>query len=352
MLMFTKGNLLLVVVLSLLSCFGLCVPENDCSNGTLFYLELKNGRIGSQTTWTLRNLDTGTRVDRGGPHSAYYLVEREYCLEQGCYEFEIGSNNGGPGGCRPDYYFIDLDGENYHYSDGVFGYDEKISFCAGGCDDFKFSLDLGMDYYIDQTSWKLRKVGTGSQLGYPEIRSGDGYRISYYDYYQTSSNIYVEQCIDPGCYVFQIFDEDGDGIYYPGSPDTVGYAINVDEEEVYFGNGDYGFGESTSFCVGSSGCLDSTLMIVDYESPIGCADVANDLSLCNLSGVQSHCPSACDACADYACDDSTSLVEYNGVECSCAILESSDEIDIDNACSRKDIFSTCRKTCSNNCVYP
>jgi len=356
-LIFTKGNLLKVVVLFLLSSFGRC-DDNDekgLCNGTSFYLFLQNGSNGYNTFWFLRNVDEPGNfwnpIASGGPYDYNdpdpEAVEVELCLEQACYEFEIENTCGGCQNSRIDNYFINLDGEQIHYSDGVFGYGEKISFCAGGCDDYKFSLSLGMDYYPQQTSWKLRKgATTGSQIRYPEVISGDNYRSSYYDYYQSSANIYVEQCIDPGCYVFQMFDEDGDGICCgTGNPDTVGYTISIDEEQVHFGNGDYGSGENISFCVGSSGCIDSPLIIADLGKD--CADVINNPSICEVNGVQSHCPSACGACADYACGDSSLLVEFDGGEFTCAILESSDEIRIDRACSRKDILATCRETCSN-----
>lgn len=358
-LIFTKGNPLKVVVLFLLSSFGLC--DDGVCNGTSYYMFLQNGWNGYHTVWALRNVATpgnsihtvasGGRYDNYPPYTDVEPVEVELCLEQGCYQLEMSNTCGGCSGNRLEYYYINLDGEQIHYSDGVFGYAEYISFCAGGCDDYKFSLSLGIDWYPDDVSWTLRQIGTQLDHGNPEVIASDNYRNSYYDYYDSSSNIYVEQCIDPGCYVFQMFDDNNDGICCnSGNSDTVGYAISIDEEQVYFGDGDYGSGENTIFCVGSSGCADSNLIIADLGK--GCADVVNDPSLCDVNGVQSHCPSACGACADYACDDSTLSVEFNGAEFTCAILESSDQSRIDRACSRFDISSTCRKTCHSNCVYP
>jgi len=341
-------KLLTIFVLFLLSGLGSCDASVPC-DGISFYASLQPGSFGAyRTYWTLRNVDTGTNILSGEGEGGFGKIEIEECLDQACYEFEIEDTCGG-GGIQS--YFINLDGEQIYYSDGQFGYGEKVSFCAGGCDDYKFSLSLLTDTYPEDTSWKLRKVETGSQLTLSEVTSGDGYRnIGGYYYDNESSNIYVEQCIDLGCYVFQIFDEFGDGIC-GGFSDTCGnYEISVDEQQIYVSNGRYDSGERLSFCVGSTGCVESRLVIADIGKD--CADVANDPSLCNIPGVNSHCPSACGVCADYACEDSTSLVELNGDQYSlCAGLESLEESDIDDLCARKSVGSTCRKTCSN-CVYP
>jgi len=345
-------KLLTIFVLFLLSSLGSCdasVPD-EC-DGILFYASLQlGGFFGANTMyWSLRNVDTGTTVLNGGGDSATY-VELEECLDQACYEFEIRDDCGGYTGSGATY-FINLDGEEIYYSDENFGWSEKVSFCAGGCDDYKFSLSLLTDYYPEDLSWKLRKVETGSQLTLSEVISGDGYRnIGGYYYDDESSNIYVEQCIDLGCYGFQIFDEFGDGICGGFSDGCGNYEISVDEQQIYVSNGRYDSGEQLSFCVGSTGCVESRLVIADIGKD--CADVANDPSLCNIPGVNSHCPSACGVCADYACEDSTSLVELNGDQYSiCALLESLEESDIDDRCARKNVASTCRKTCGN-CVYP
>jgi len=341
-------KLLTIFVLFLLSGLGSCdasVPD-EC-DGISFYASLQTGFFGaSQTYWTLRNVDTGTRVLSGGGGGSG-TIEIDECLDQACYEFEIDDTCGGLG---IQSYFINLDGEQIYYSDGRFGFGEKVSFCAGGCDDYKFSLSLLTDNIPEEISWKLRKFGTGSQLGFPLLISGDDYRnIGGYYYYREGSNIYVEQCIDPGCYGFQIFDDFGDGICGSGSG-CGNYEISVDEQQIYNSNGRYGSGEQLSFCVGSTGCVESPLVIADVGKD--CADVANDSSLCDIPGVKSHCPSACGVCADYACEDSTSLVEFNGDQYPiCTLLESLDGSVIDDRCARKNVSSTCRKTCGN-CVYP
>jgi len=343
-----REKLLTIFVLFLLSSLGSCdaIVPDEC-DGISFYISLQLGYFGQFAYWSLRNVDTGSKVFEGlgSPNTN---IEIEECLEQACYEFEIEDDCGDSTG-NIQSYFINLDGEQIYNSDGPFGWGEKVSFCAGGCDDHKFSLSLRTDYYPEDTSWNLRKFGTGSQLGFPLLISGDDYRnIGGYYYYRQSSDIYVEQCIDPGCYGFQIFDDYSDGIC--GGFGCGNYAISVDEQQIYFSNGQYGSGEQLSFCVGSTGCVESPLVIADVGKD--CADVANDPSLCNIAGVKSHCPSACGVCADYACEDSTSLVEFSGGEYSiCALLESLEESDIDDRCARKEVFSTCRKTCGN-CVYP
>jgi len=340
-------KLLTIFVLFLLSGLGSCDASVPC-DGISFYASLQPGSFGAyRTYWTLRNVDTGTNILSGEGEGGFGKIEIEECLDQACYEFEIEDTCGG-GGIQS--YFINLDGEQIYYSDGQFGYGEKVSFCAGGCDDYKFSLSLLTDYYPEEVSWELRKFGTGSQLGFPLVISGDDYRnVGGVYYYQEPTNVYVEQCINPGCYGFQISDGYGDGICASGSG-CGNYEISVDEEQIYYSNGQYGSGEQLSFCVGSTGCVDSPFVIADLGKD--CADVANNPSFCILAGVFSHCPSACNVCADYACEDSSALVEFNGDQYSmCALLESQDESVIDDRCALKNVASTCRKTCGN-CVYP
>jgi len=340
-------KLLTIFVLFLLSGLGSC--DDEC-NGILFNAFLITYSVGVPfENWTLKNVDTGTTVS-SGVLGGSGTIDIEECLDQACYVFEIEDSTFGSFG-NIQSYSINLDGEQIYYSDGQFGYGEKVSFCAGGCDDYKFSLSLDPDYYRDDISWILSKFDTGSQLITSElVISGDNYRnIGGYEYYRDRSIIYVEQCINPGCYGFQISDDFGDGIC-DGQGGCGNYEISVDEQQIYYSNGQYGSGEQLSFCVGSTGCVESPWVIADVGKD--CADVANDPSLCNITGVKSHCPSACGVCADYACEDSTSLVEFNGDQYSiCELLESLDESVIDDRCARKNVYSTCRKTCGN-CVYP
>ena len=156
----------------------------------------------------------------------------------------------------------------------------------------------------------------------------------------------IDECVDYGCYTFEIFDSYGDGIYSPGY-----YELTIDGTVVASG-GDYGYGETAQFCgtAPPSPCYDSTVQ-VDYLGTLaGCNNVAADTSVCSsIVETQSLCPVTCGTCATNGCDD-FNLPFVVGVDTySCATLATQDQTTIDFYCGFPEGFTTCRATCGN-CV--
>lgn len=138
-----------------------------------------------------------------------------------------------------------------------FAVSHKVSVtCDGGS---TFELNLKTDIYGGETTWTLSE-----QVSDNEVASGGPYESGF-------ETEYVEtECINAGCYNFDIFDSFGDGIccgYGEGS-----YSISVNENVVGEG-GEFGISESTEFCTGP------TISPSPTNSPTTC-DVNNfELSL-------------------------------------------------------------------------
>jgi len=118
--------------------------------------------------------------------------------------------------------------------------------------------------------------------------------------------------------------------------------------DVYYGNGLLNYWNSYDILSAGTAptpapeCVDSTLDVASVGK--GCADII-DFSICDATPAKSHCPSTCDACEEYGCEDSLLTVEYNGRESNCEDLKSLGQGTIDSLCENEDVSSTCRGTC-------
>lgn len=106
----------------------------------------------------------------------------------------------------------------------------------GACVDFEFALTL--DDYGSETTWELvDENGTVMASGGPYGNKKEGDVIT------------DDWCLDEGCYTFTIYDDWGDGIccdYGQGS-----YQVTDANGDIIFeSDGQFGFAESTDFCVG------------------------------------------------------------------------------------------------------
>jgi len=94
-----------------------------------------------------------------------------------------------------------------------------------------------------------------------------------------------------------------------------------------------------------SPCEDSTLGVPFSGSTFFCEDFTSNV--CNRDRAKSHCPVTCDACAEYACEDSMLDWVFDGNNGSCAQLAGAPPGFIDRACQIEEIVQTCRSTCGS-----
>jgi len=104
----------------------------DCE-GPIFGLELTTDNWGSETSWTLSNVDTGSQPLSGGGYQSNSDYTVDECILGGgfCYEFTIFDSFGDGICCGfgSGSYTITLDGEILG-SGGEFGDSETIDFCT------------------------------------------------------------------------------------------------------------------------------------------------------------------------------------------------------------------------------
>jgi len=150
----------------------------------------------------------------------------------------------------------------YNFS-AIPGDNHAISFPG---DNHAISFELTFDEYPEETSWTLRNEA--NQIVYTS--SGTSYDDSY-----AETTINLEFCIPDGCYTFNIFDTEDDGIccqYGNGSyeltdenGETLAEGGNFDASDE---GGNFDASETTPFCLTSVGVKElSTANMVLYPNP-------------------------------------------------------------------------------------
>merc|ERR1712086_1101896 len=86
-------------------------------------------------------------------------------------------------------------------------------------------------------------------------------------------------------------------------------------------------------------CFDSILGIT-AGSGAKCSVISANIEYCDYNGVPSHCPLVCDACAQFACADSTLSWDYGEDSYKCVQLSSLSDSDIDYYCEFEAVYST------------
>jgi len=105
------------------------------------------------------------------------------------------------------------------------------------CNGNSFSLRLLTDSFGSEVNWSLTNEETNN-----EVLSGGPY--------ENNALIEVDECINAGCYEFEILDSFGDGICC--SHDEGYYTITVDGVVVEDSDGTYGSSEYVNFCITAS----------------------------------------------------------------------------------------------------
>jgi hypothetical protein len=235
------------------------IDEMLTNDGTTFVPLLEEERsyrvVGANTylygTWKLLPRNSLDVVRLGCTHEAadnfdaYAQEDDGSCLfdcltdtdDDGiCDEFEVGgctANNA----CNYDSLATDDDGS---CSYAASGYD-----CLGNCL-LGVTLDLVFSYYPNELSWEITDAGSNV------VASGGPYSFG-----DVSAQEVV--CLTDGIYTLTMIDSYNDGMccnYGEGS-----YTLTDAEGNVLATGGEFGFAESTEFCIGdclTAGCTDIT----------------------------------------------------------------------------------------------
>ena len=115
-----------------------CEPCNtdpsECE-GTEISFELILDDYGSETSWYLVS-EYGEELAEGGPYqdgTSGELIAEDFCLEDGCYYFEVADDYGDGICCyygEGSFSILDSDGNTVAASSGEFGYWDYLDFCV------------------------------------------------------------------------------------------------------------------------------------------------------------------------------------------------------------------------------
>lgn len=300
-----------------------------------FQLDLTTDNFGNETSWIIREQDSGNEVAYG-PSGEEYASNTEYvekvCIDPACYDFIIRDSYGDGLYCDSDNregcITISLDGEVVDEVSGRFRNSTGTSFCTSDetCDGIEFQLDLNTDSYGYETTWSLREQDSGNEIALGPT----------FGEYASNKEFVEKRCIEPACYNLVVSDSYGDGLCC-GSYGEGSILISLDGVPVAALSGDYTYETSASFCTNT--CLDSQTPIAFGGSEYTCAQAAER---CTNDKVASHCPFTCNACSNYQCADSQMKWRVNSRTFDCTKLS-----DYEDSCNYDfpKVASTCRESC-------
>jgi hypothetical protein len=103
-------------------------------NGELVTLNITLDNFPEETTWTLLD-DNDVAIFTGGPYNNSGLVSETWCLDpEACYTFNIQDSYGDGICCgqtgNGNYEIVNAEGAILANSDGTFGSEEELAFCA------------------------------------------------------------------------------------------------------------------------------------------------------------------------------------------------------------------------------
>ena len=161
------------IIISTSQSYPTPAPTSSCGssiNGR-FKLEIKTDAFGTESTWTLREKDSGVVVDQialeGCVGNKQYSIPEDgsICLQEGtCYEFEIRDSYGDGMCCGngEGYYQGFLDGKQI-FQGGQFGSSKIVPFCVekGSIEPFDCADDPNFKYNNDERKTCNGWVGRG-----------------------------------------------------------------------------------------------------------------------------------------------------------------------------------------------
>jgi lysyl endopeptidase len=141
-----------------------------------------------------------------------------------------------------------------------------------------FQLALTLDEYGSEVTWELKQLSTVLYEGGP------------YEDVEGGELVIVDFCLAEGCYIFNIYDDYGDGICCEYG---VGHFEILDPQGdvIHASNGEYGEGETETFCteeafVGEANAPTLTIFPNPASSTLTIATPSSDgqLEICDASG--------------------------------------------------------------------
>jgi len=110
------------------------VDPSDC-DGYEIVFTLTFDDYPEETSWIIKNTDTGERVARGRDYpyeAAGTTIEESVCLDDGCYKLVVRDSYGDGICCDygdGSFAILDEEGDTFYESDGYFGTRERVDFC-------------------------------------------------------------------------------------------------------------------------------------------------------------------------------------------------------------------------------
>ncbi len=208
-----------------LICLAQC-EENEIE----LRVEITTDEFAGETYWNVKDLNDNVLLagGQGGTYEINSTYVESICVsDNGCYIFEIwdifGDGIFSPGGFEfyLDEVLVMSGGEEFG------AYSQEVVYCEIECPEaqIELRLELATDQYAGETYWTLTDL-------FDNVILEGGQEGSY-----TNNTVYLESiCLpDDGCYIFEIWDTYGDGIYAPN-----GYEFYVDDVLVASGADDIG----------------------------------------------------------------------------------------------------------------
>jgi len=128
------------IIISTSDSYPTSAPTTSCGNNIngRFRLEIQTDSYGQETTWNLRERDTGVVVDQttlaeySGNQKYYVPAAGSICLQEGiCYEFDIHDSFGDGMCCSSgDGYYRGFLDDKQIFQGGQFESLESVSFCV------------------------------------------------------------------------------------------------------------------------------------------------------------------------------------------------------------------------------
>ena len=238
-----------------IDCGGACPPCATCMN---ISVEIRTDQFPQEISWNIKN-SVGTIVASGGNYSSYHtLIKNTYCLQEGCYTFNIADVYG-DGILSPGYFKV-LQGTTELVSYSPFGKSKTANFCLGSstylsCND---GIKNGNETDVDcggscppcesctNIAVEIRTDQFPGDLSW-NIKNSVGTIVANRNNYNTNHTIYKnDYCLPKGCYTFNINDSFGDGILSPGY-----FKVLQGNTEVV-SNSTFTSAKSVSFCLSSN----------------------------------------------------------------------------------------------------
>ena len=176
--------------------------------------------------------------------------------------------------------------------------------CVECCTDT--TINITFDKYPEETSWNITdEQGNIVASGGPYVNQPD------------NSSLSISNCLPDACYEFKIIDSYGDGLFNSSGVNG-SYTFTVDGEVLASG-GNFGFNETTPFCISNPTCVDGIMNGDETGVDCGGSNCAPCLPTCEdgiMNGDETGIDCGGPDCTDCpTCDDGVMNGDETGVDC-------------------------------------